>query len=77
MFNLACFQSGLHRPLLDRVRYRLQYRHTVKTSISTIITIGPSLTGLKGTQLTGSIIYTLVTTLLQPCQIAMGNYFGQ
>jgi hypothetical protein len=30
--------------------------------ISTRITLGPSLTGLKGTQVTGSIIYTLVTT---------------
>jgi hypothetical protein len=27
----------------------------------TIITIGPSITGLRGTQLTGSINYTLVT----------------
>jgi hypothetical protein len=42
------------------IRYRLQYRHTVRTRISTIITTGPSLTGLRGTQLTGSIIYTLV-----------------
>jgi hypothetical protein len=38
----------------------LQYRHTVRTRISTSITIGPSLMGLRGTQLTGSIIYTLV-----------------
>jgi hypothetical protein len=45
-----------------RVRYRLQYRHTVRTRISTIITIGPSLTGLRGTQLTGSISYTLVNS---------------
>jgi hypothetical protein len=43
-----------------RVRYRLQYRHTIRTRISTSITIGPSLTGFRGTQLTGSIIYTLV-----------------
>jgi hypothetical protein len=43
------------------IRYRLQSRHTVRTRISTIITIGPSLTGPRGTQLTGSIIYTLVT----------------
>jgi hypothetical protein len=42
------------------IRHRLQYRHTVRTRISTSITIGPSLTGLRGTQLTGSIIYTLV-----------------
>jgi hypothetical protein len=46
---------------LGRIRYRLQYRYTVRTRISTSITIGPSLTGLRGTQLTGSIIYTLVT----------------
>jgi hypothetical protein len=44
-----------------RVRYRLQYRHTVRTHILTSITIGPSLTGLRGTQLTGSIIYTLAS----------------
>ena len=31
-------------------------------SYSTIITIGPSLTGLRGTQLAGSIIYTLVSS---------------
>jgi hypothetical protein len=43
-----------------RVRYRLQYRHTVRTRISTIITIGISLTGLRGTQLVNSIRYTLV-----------------
>jgi hypothetical protein len=43
------------------IRHRLQYRHTVRTRISTSITIGPSITGLRGTQLTGSIIYTLVT----------------
>jgi hypothetical protein len=42
------------------IRYRLQYRHTTWTRISTSITIGPSQTGLRGTQLTGSIIYTLV-----------------
>jgi hypothetical protein len=30
----------------------------------TSITIGPSLTGLRGTQLTGSIIYTLVNERL-------------
>jgi hypothetical protein len=46
---------------LGRVRYRLQYRHMIRTRILTSITIGLSLTGLRGTQLTGSIIYTLVT----------------
>jgi hypothetical protein len=45
----------------EGVRYRLQYRHTVRTCISTSVTIGPSLAGLRGTQLTGSIIYTLVS----------------
>jgi hypothetical protein len=44
-----------------RVRYRLQYRHTVRTRILTIITIGPNLTGLRGTRQTGSINYTLVS----------------
>jgi hypothetical protein len=34
--------------------------------MSTIITIGPSLTGLRGTQLAGSINYTLVTWFLPP-----------
>jgi hypothetical protein len=44
------------------IRYRLQYRYTTWTHISTSITIGPSLTGLRGTQLSGSIIYTLVSS---------------
>jgi hypothetical protein len=47
-----------------RVRYRLQYRHTVRTCISTIITIWPSLMGLRGTQHTGTINYTLVNHYL-------------
>jgi hypothetical protein len=34
-----------------------------KNSYSTTITIGPSLMGLRGTQLTGSINYTLVSYL--------------
>jgi hypothetical protein len=42
------------------VRYILQHRYTTWTRISTRITLGPSLTGLRGTQVTGSIIYTLV-----------------
>jgi hypothetical protein len=46
------------------IRYRLQYRHTTWTRISTSVTIGPSLTGLRGTQLTDSIIYTLVSQKL-------------
>jgi hypothetical protein len=44
------------------VRHRLEYRYTTWTRISTKITLGPSLTGLKGTQLAGSIIYTLVSS---------------
>jgi hypothetical protein len=44
-----------------RVRYRLHISTYGNDSYSTIITIGPSLMGLRGTQLTGSIIYTLVT----------------
>jgi hypothetical protein len=43
-----------------RVQYRLQYWHTVRTCTSTSITIGPSLTGLRDTQLMSSIIHTLV-----------------
>jgi hypothetical protein len=46
-----------------RVRYRLQCRHTVRTRISAIITIGPNLTGLRGAQHTGSINYTLVNNI--------------
>jgi hypothetical protein len=54
------------------IRHRLQYRHTVRTRILTSITIGPSLTGLRGTQLTGSIIYTLVSwCLLEPSSAFM------
>jgi hypothetical protein len=42
------------------VRYILQHRYTTRTRILTRITLGLSLTGLRGTQVTGSIIYTLV-----------------
>jgi hypothetical protein len=52
------------------IRYRLQYRYTVRTRISIIITIGPSLTGLRGTQLASSISYTLVSNL----QVYKFNY---
>jgi hypothetical protein len=46
---------------LGRVRYRLQVSTYGDNSYLTIITIGPSLTGPRGTQLTGSTSYTLVT----------------
>jgi hypothetical protein len=46
---------------MGEVRYILQHRYTTWTRISTRFTLGPSLMGLKGTQVTGSIIYTLVT----------------
>jgi hypothetical protein len=52
------------------IRYRLQYRHTTWTHILTSITIGPSLTGLRGTQLMGSIIYTLVSSPCDSTRIA-------
>jgi hypothetical protein len=42
-------------------RYR-RYRYTTDTLTSTMITLGPSLMGLGGTQVTGSIIYTLVSS---------------
>jgi hypothetical protein len=62
------------------IRYRLQYWHMVRTRISIIITIGPSLTGLRGTQLAGSISYTLVTDpisfiLLLPFTFTCTVYF--
>jgi hypothetical protein len=44
-----------------RVQYRLQISTYGNNSYSTIITIGPSITGLRGTQLMGSINYTLVS----------------
>jgi hypothetical protein len=52
------------------IRYRLQYRHTTWTCISTNITIGPSLTALRGYQLTGSIVYTLVSSPRDSTRIA-------
>jgi hypothetical protein len=52
------------------IRYRLQYRHTTWTHILTSITIGPILTGLRGTQLMGSIIYTLVSSPWDSTRIA-------
>jgi hypothetical protein len=43
------------------IRYVLQYRYTTRTRISTWITLEPNVAGLRGTQLAGSVIYTLVT----------------
>jgi hypothetical protein len=42
----------------------------IQIIISTSITIGPSLTGLRGTQMTGSIIYTLVSSPQDSTRIA-------
>jgi hypothetical protein len=47
-----------------RVRYRLQLSTYGINSYSTIITIGPSLSGLRGIQLTGFINYTLVNKFI-------------
>jgi hypothetical protein len=58
------------------IRYRLQYRHITWTRISTSITIGPSLTGLRGTQLTGSIIYTLVNSPRDSTRIADSGWIS-
>jgi hypothetical protein len=58
------------------IRHRLQYRHMVRTRISTSITIGPSLTGLRGTQLTGSIIYTLVSSPWDSTRIADSGWIS-
>jgi hypothetical protein len=63
-----------------RVRYRLHTSTYGNNSYSTIITIGPSLTGLRGTRLTGSINYTLVTgpisiILLSPVYFTHTVYF--
>jgi hypothetical protein len=44
------------------IRHRLQYQHTTWIRIPSSITIGLSLMGLRGTQLTGSIIHTLVSS---------------
>jgi hypothetical protein len=44
------------------IRYELVFR--------LVFTIGPSLTGLRGTQLTGSIIYTLVSSPRDSTRIA-------
>jgi hypothetical protein len=58
----------------------------VRTRISTIITIGHSLTGLRGTQLVGSISYTLVNNSSNPiiidgayslCKDKVGNVFAK
>jgi hypothetical protein len=44
------------------VRYILQHRYMTWTRISTRITLGPNLAGLRGNQVMGSIIYTLVSS---------------
>jgi hypothetical protein len=80
--NLACFQSFPYRPLLapiyrwpglkDRegsdTDYSIDIRHELV--LSTRVTIGLSLTGLRGTQLSGSIIYTLVSSPRDSTRIA-------
>jgi hypothetical protein len=72
--NLACFQSVPHRPLLAPIYrwpglkdwegsdtyYNIGIRYELVFRLR--ITHGPSLTGLRGTQVTGSIIYTLVSS---------------
>jgi hypothetical protein len=58
------------------IRYRLQYRHTTWTRILTSTTTGPSLTGLRGTQLTGSTIYTLVSSPRDSTRIADSGWIS-
>jgi hypothetical protein len=58
------------------IRHRLQYRYMTWTRISTRITLGPSLTGLRGTQLTGSIIYTLVSSPRDSTRIANSGWIS-
>jgi hypothetical protein len=61
---------------LGGIRYRLQYRDTTWTRISTNITTGPGLTGLRGTQLMGSIIYTLVSSPRDSTRIADSGWIS-
>jgi hypothetical protein len=58
------------------IRHRLQYRYTIWTRISTSIIIGPSLLGLRGTQLTGSIIYTLISSPRDSIRIADSGWIS-
>jgi hypothetical protein len=65
--NLAYSQSVPGRPLLAPI-YRwpglkepVGFDTYYSVCILTMTIFGPSLTGLKGTQITGSISYTLVT----------------
>jgi hypothetical protein len=58
------------------IRYVLQYQHTTWTRILTWITLGPSLTGLRSTQLTGSIIYTLVSSPRDSTRIADSGWIS-
>jgi hypothetical protein len=46
-----------------QVQYKLQCPYMISTRISTMPMIGPTLTGLRGTKITGSVSYTLVTHL--------------
>jgi hypothetical protein len=58
------------------IRHRLQYRHTTWTRFLTSITIGLSLTGLRGTQLMGSIIHTLVSSPRDSIRIADSGWIS-
>jgi hypothetical protein len=44
-----------------QVQYKLQCLYTISTCISTMSVTGPILTGLRGTKITSSSSYTLVT----------------
>jgi hypothetical protein len=61
-FIIASRAYSLHHGT-GRVRYILQYLYTTWTRTLTTNILGPSLMGLRGTQVTGSIIYTLVNYL--------------
>jgi hypothetical protein len=59
-----------------RVRYRLQISTYGNNSYSTMITIGPNTTGLRGTQLTSSISYTLVSSPWDSARIADSGWIS-
>jgi hypothetical protein len=45
-----------------RVQYKLQHPYMIQTRILTMTMPGPGLMGLRGTQIMGSISYTLVSS---------------
>jgi hypothetical protein len=84
--NLACFQSVPHRPLLapiyrwlglkDREGSDTDYNIDIRHGLIFWLALQLGLAGLRGTQLTGSIIYTIVNSPRDSTRIADSGWIS-